>query len=955
MGPGDVITSCDNEGTWVPMCYLHIVKQGSFLSVPDLAQKEPAPTAFDPHVCFFPKSVDNSSGGQVWVTSDKWGPLKGRLLHLSYGTASLYHVMMEEVGGVVQGGVSKVPLAFDTGLMRGRFSPADGQLYLAGQRGWQTTGAEDGAIQRVRYTGKPHCAPNALRVTDRGIHIAFDEPLDPVTAGNADNYSIEQYNYRWTSNYGSKDYRPSNPEELGHDAVDITGVHLSEDRKSVFLQAAGLTPVMQSEITMRVKAASGEAMPEKIWHTINAVGRETGPVLELASANKIPAPKTAGSGVGLTLRAGGGMDVRKDRLVAIHVPEGTNVSPLLPKGRFNAEWRSVLAVPLRKQVTLMAEGTGNVKVSVNDTPLFEGYLSESGKRLEGNLELRKGGNLLKVEYNSPEKGDATFRLLWSSGEFAPEPVQPTALYLPADLAEPVGKFNEWREGRTLFAQSNCVACHDGAGVLAPKGQAAAAMPELSRGAPMLADIGARFNQDWVTKWIQNPHQYREHSRMPAVFHGATSAQQSADIAAFLATQGTPAAELTLDNATAGGALFANLGCIACHSTPSSKVGNNFSRVSLNHVSSKWKAAALNEFIQDPLKYHAGTAMPKTPMSEKEALQVTAFLMSFPKEQSGNVPTGDMAKGAQLLTTVGCLQCHAGVPGTAAPLQKLAGKESSSGCLGDTAEKRGNAPDYQFGKEQRVALQTFLKKAPKEGVQTVENDSALEFAKRAVTDLRCVACHQLDARQSVWSSVTEEANMIGGLKAPKRDPKKPEHAHLPIPTTSIPNLTWLGEKLQPSWSAKMIAGQLSEKTRPYVFGRMPAFPAYAEQLAKGLSHWHGFSEKPAAFGSASSDLAATGHVLLGDQGGFACTVCHAVGKNPATAPFEAPALNLALVSQRLRLSYYDRWLLNPQRVDPDTKMPRYSDGQVKTQLKQVLEGDGVKQFDAIRQYLISIAE
>lgn len=951
VGPGDVVTTGDNEGTWVPMCYIHIVKQGGFLSVPELSHRDILPTAFDPHVCFMPKSVDNSSGGQVWVTSDKWGPLKGRMLHLAYGTASLYEVLMEDVGGVTQGGVTKVPLKFDTGLMRGRFSPADGQLYLAGQKGWQTSGAEDGAIHRVRYTGKPHYAPNALRMTDRGMHLSFDEALDPESAANPDNYSIEQWNYRWTSNYGSKDYRPSNADELGHDTVNITGVTLSEDRKSVFLQAAGLAPVMQSEITMRVKAATGAAMPEKIWHTINAVSHETGPELKLTQVSTVVAHKTAGSGVALTLRSGGKTDVRKDRLVALHVPAGGSVSPFLPKGEFEAQWDSVLAVSLRKEVKLMAEGTGHVKVSVNDACIFEGTLAEAGARLEGKVELRKGGNVLKVEYKSPATGDATCRLLWSSSDFAAEPVQPNSLAVPAELSPAIAAGAQLREGRLLFAQANCVACHDGAGVLSAKGQAAEAMPELAKPAPMLAEIGARFNEAWVAQWIQNPHQFREGSLMPALLHGSTSAQQAADIAKFLGSQGTAPAELPLEPPTAGGALFANLGCIACHSTPMSKVGNNFSRVSLGHVSSKWKASALNDYLLDPHKYHPGAKMPKTPLSEKEASKLTAFLMSFPKSEVPQSQEGDLTRGAQLFASVGCLTCHAGVPGTATSLEKTLAKGWTAGCLGENAEKRAAAPDFQFTAGQRAALQAFSKS----GLKAVENDSPLEFAQRAVNDLRCVACHQMDARQSVWSSVTEEANMLGGLKAPKRDPKKPEDAHVPIPTTSIPNLTWLGEKLQPAWSAKMIAGQHTEKVRSYLVGRMPAFPAYAEQMAKGLSHWHGFSDKPTSLGGAPGELTATGGVLLSDQGGFACTVCHDLGKKTATAPFEAPALNLALASQRLRLSYYDRWLLNPQRVDPDTKMPRYSDGQVKTQLKQVLDGDGVKQFDAIRQYLISISE
>ena len=961
VGPGDVVTTGDNEGTWVPMCYLHIVKKGSFLSVPDLSHKDPLPTAFEPHVCFFPKWIDNSSGGQVWVTSPKWGPLQGRLLHLSYGQSSLYEVLMEDVDGVVQGGVTKVPLKFASGIMRARFSQADGQLYIGGQRGWQTNGTEDGAIQRVRYTGKSHNAPNGLRVTDRGIHLSFDVPLDPETAGNPDNYSIEQYNYRWTSNYGSRDYKPSDPSALGHDIVNISGVILAPDHKSVFLQVADLRPVMQSEITMRIKAADGSALPEKLVHTINAVAHETGPepAGTLVKSGGVVL-KTAGSGVAVTLKAGGLSDVRRDRLIALHVPEGGAVSPFIPKGAFEAQWDTVLRVPLSKRVTLSAEGSGSLSVKVNGKVVFEGQLSDVGKRLEGAVELFKGGNALEVNYRSPATEAATLRMLWAADDFAAEPLEPTALLLPAEKLESVTAGMRVRDGRLLFAEANCVACHDGAGVLAPKGQAAEAMPEMSRGVPLLVDLGARFNQDWLAQWIRDPHQYRPGSMMPAVLRGAEAGQQAADIAAFLASAPSApsvsgaASSAAAGDFVAGGKLFGNLGCIGCHSTPQSKVGNDFNRVPLHHVSAKWKSAALKAYLLDPQQYHAGSRMPKTPLSDKEADDLTAFLFTFPTQTPPALPVGDIARGAQAYAISGCIQCHAGAAGSGAPslVSTIAGGWNS-GCLAASAEKRGKAPEYRFNGEQRAALQAFVKV----GVRSVEQDSALEFTQRAVQDLRCVACHQLDARQSVWSSVTEEANNLGALKGGPTA----ANPHGPRFSTSIPQMTWLGEKLQPAWSTKIIAGQQVEKTRPYLFARMPAFPASAERLAVGLSHWHGYAEKASPLAGASpwvgagaGELATIGAKLLGDQGGFACTVCHDVGKQAATAPFEAPAVNLAWAGQRLRLSYYQRWLSNPQRMDAETKMPRYSDMKERTQLKGILEGDARRQFDAIRQYLLTLS-
>src|SRR5204863_1437416 len=135
-----------------------------FVGVVDLAHKDPPPTSYPPHLCWVPYDMDNSNGSQVWVTSDKWGPLKGQLLYLSYGKSSLFEVLQEKVGDVRQGGVVKFPLKFATGVCRARFSPVDGQLYLGGLKGWQTDGAKDGAIQRVRYTGKPLTMQNTLQV-----------------------------------------------------------------------------------------------------------------------------------------------------------------------------------------------------------------------------------------------------------------------------------------------------------------------------------------------------------------------------------------------------------------------------------------------------------------------------------------------------------------------------------------------------------------------------------------------------------------------------------------------------------------------------------------------------------------------------------------------------------------------------------------------------------------------
>lgn len=268
VGPGDVVTTGDNEGSWVPKCYVHVVKQGSSVTVADLSHMENKPTDYSRHICYMPKDVDNSGGGQAWVGKN-WGLAEGTLLHLSYGTCSLYGVLRETVDGMEQGGVYKFPLKFESGTMRARFSPTDGQLYISGLKGWQSSAAKDGSLQRVRYTGKPATFPAKLNVKPNGVEIAFTGEIDPASASDAGGYSVRQWNYKWSPDYGSGEYKLDGSK--GMETVEVKSVKVGADKKSVFLELGQVVPVNQMEIKFDIKSASGSPIPNRIINTINIV------------------------------------------------------------------------------------------------------------------------------------------------------------------------------------------------------------------------------------------------------------------------------------------------------------------------------------------------------------------------------------------------------------------------------------------------------------------------------------------------------------------------------------------------------------------------------------------------------------------------------------------------------------------------------------------------------------
>lgn len=278
VGPNGEITTGDNEGTWTPTCPINWIKPGGFYGVPDFANQNPMPTMRDNPLCWLPRDIDNSNGGQAWITGTKFGPLSGQLLHSSYGQSRLYLVMKEEVAGQMQGGVAPIPINFDSGICRMRFHEKQNALYLTGLRGWQTNASKDAGFYRIRYTGKKANLPVDLKVRPGQVAITFSDPLDKSSATDPDNYNVQQWNYKWTSNYGSPHVKVSDPKKQGRDDMEVDAATLSPDGKTVTLKIDNVQPVMQMKIQYNLKAADGAAVKSAIHNTINVVGAKRGEV-----------------------------------------------------------------------------------------------------------------------------------------------------------------------------------------------------------------------------------------------------------------------------------------------------------------------------------------------------------------------------------------------------------------------------------------------------------------------------------------------------------------------------------------------------------------------------------------------------------------------------------------------------------------------------------------------------
>ena len=304
MGPKDLLTCSDNQGHWMPANRLNIIKSGGFYGMTPAAHKtikfkaadgtvfeanpssaedrakyktefwegqSPTPVAgYDLPLLWMPQDVDNSPGGEVWVSGGKWGPWEGRMLHMSYGHCVLYGVTMETVDGVAQGAVVKFPFKFASGIMRGRFSPKDGQLYVSGLNVWQSDAAKVGCFSRVRYTGAPVTMPVELHVLKDGVQLQFTGPLDAASATDPQNYDLKRWNYKWTGNYGSDDFKVSDGAK-GKDDVPVEKATLSPDKKTLTLKLPNMSPAMQMRIKFKIQSADGKPCEQEIHNTIHRV------------------------------------------------------------------------------------------------------------------------------------------------------------------------------------------------------------------------------------------------------------------------------------------------------------------------------------------------------------------------------------------------------------------------------------------------------------------------------------------------------------------------------------------------------------------------------------------------------------------------------------------------------------------------------------------------------------
>ncbi len=243
---GQVISSAQ-EGDWVPASSIFAIRENGHYR---WGGPKPGALGDLPPMLYLPRGVENSCGGQIFVTpqaaAQGW-PAEG-LLHLSWGYGRAFLLLRQTVGEHVQGCAVPLPGEFASASHRGRFHPKDGRLWVTGGNGWGSYTPELGCLAAMEPPQATAILPTKVDAHENGILLEFNHPVasQPDDVGRC---FAQQWNYRPGPSYGSEEYSLKQPTVVGHDTVRIQKVHQLTPT-SIFLEMPSLVASHQLHLQL---------------------------------------------------------------------------------------------------------------------------------------------------------------------------------------------------------------------------------------------------------------------------------------------------------------------------------------------------------------------------------------------------------------------------------------------------------------------------------------------------------------------------------------------------------------------------------------------------------------------------------------------------------------------------------------------------------------------------------
>jgi cytochrome c len=157
----------------------------------------------------------------------------------------------------------------EAGVNRLAWGP-DGSLYIGeiGVSGnWGQTGKLKYGLQKLTFNNTSTFEMLAVRAKPNGVEIEFTEPLKSGSGEKASDYTISQWYFKPTAEYGGP--------KLGEKGLEIKSVKVSDDRKKAYLELPGMQSKHVVYIRLNKKTVSSatgkDLWATEAWYTMNAI------------------------------------------------------------------------------------------------------------------------------------------------------------------------------------------------------------------------------------------------------------------------------------------------------------------------------------------------------------------------------------------------------------------------------------------------------------------------------------------------------------------------------------------------------------------------------------------------------------------------------------------------------------------------------------------------------------
>ena len=566
-------------------------------------------------------------------------------------------------------------------------------------------------------------------------------------------------------------------------------------------------------------------------------------------------------------------------------------------------------------------------------------------------------------------------------------------------------------GRELMVVRGCVGCHK-----------VKNLEDVTKAGPSLLRLRGKLKKEFVEKWVWSPKSFNPAAKMPSFFQQSNN--DSSDSDAFAKTKAelhavvdfiyersenyTPNQAPGPGSVASGKKLFHEVGCLACHGINDVTSHHADFAPDLSAVGSKLSSSFVYTWIKNPRHFNPDTRMPSLRLSDQEASDITAYLISKKNKdfEEASAPEADPAVRDGLIMDY--LKPLTGIEGAKASLtemdeharqmylgEKTLGRYGCFAChmisgfenaqrigteLSTWGSKRVSQLDFGFTDPKEIAHthEGFIN-AKLKNPRQFDKDKVLSYLEHLkmpnfylndedqedivtavlgltntyVPDEMTAGIHGNGpllekGRRVIANFNCRGCHLIEDQGGKIREMYKNEGIDLSM---APPNLRKEGAKIQIDWFHNFLLNV--HPIRPWLHIRMPSFHWDDEKISAVITYFNLKEDQVFPFKTlsvdklSSRDLAQTKAMFAKLQ----CQKCHIFGsKIPADLSSAAP--DLLKVHERLKPEWVVEWLKNPNDLMPDTRMPGFWADNI-SPVPQYFHGDSLEQREALRDYLFSL--